>query len=91
MTEAAALLRLARWLSPAFPTGAFAWSHGLEQAVRDGTVADADGLFDWLDALLRLGLLDRAKPLIEKLAALGYRNREFEALCKEKGAMERGN
>ncbi|HEX6099924.1 MAG TPA: protein kinase [Thermoanaerobaculia bacterium] len=37
-------------------------------------------------ALLRLGRLDRATPLIERLAALGYRNREFEALCEEKGA-----
>jgi hypothetical protein len=36
--------------------------------------------------LLRLGWLDRATPLIEQLAALGYRNREFEALCREKGA-----
>ena len=37
-------------------------------------------------ALLRLGRLDRATPLVEQLAALGYRNREFEALCRENGA-----
>jgi tetratricopeptide (TPR) repeat protein/predicted Ser/Thr protein kinase len=37
--------------------------------------------------LLRLGRLDRATPRIEQLAALGYRNREFEALCREKGAI----
>lgn len=49
------LLRLSRWLSPAFPTGAFAWSHGLEAAVRAGEVADAASLFLWLDALLRWG------------------------------------
>lgn len=36
--------------------------------------------------LLRLGRNGRATPLIEELSALGYRNREFEALCKEKGA-----
>jgi len=36
--------------------------------------------------LLRLGRRDHAIPLIEELSALGYRNREFEALCKEKGA-----
>jgi len=47
------LLRLTRWLSPAFPTGAFAWSHGLEQAVADGL--GPAGLPDWLDAVLRLG------------------------------------
>jgi tetratricopeptide (TPR) repeat protein len=38
-------------------------------------------------ALLRLGRLDRATPVVEQLAALGYRNREFEALCREKGAV----
>jgi serine/threonine protein kinase len=37
--------------------------------------------------LLRLGRLERATPLVEQLAALGYRNREFEALCREKGAI----
>ncbi|WP_210526275.1 urease accessory protein UreF [Rubellimicrobium arenae] len=49
------LLTLARWLSPAFPTGGFAWSHGLEQAARDGTVRDAPTLEDWLNAVLRHG------------------------------------
>jgi tetratricopeptide (TPR) repeat protein/predicted Ser/Thr protein kinase len=37
--------------------------------------------------LLRLGRPDRAMPLIRQLSALGYRNREFEALCKVKGAI----
>jgi urease accessory protein len=59
-TEAATLttsqlLTLSRWLSPAFPTGGFAWSHGLESAVRDGTVEDAVTLEDWLAVLLRWG------------------------------------
>jgi urease accessory protein len=49
------LLLLSRWLSPAFPTGAFAWSHGLEAAVHAGAVADAPSLLDWLDALLHWG------------------------------------
>jgi urease accessory protein len=52
---ASQLLRLSRWLSPAFPTGGFAWSHGLETAVRDGTVRDAASLEDWLEVLLRWG------------------------------------
>jgi len=51
----AQLLTLTRWLSPAFPTGGFAWSHGLEQAVRDAPVTDAGSLFDWLDGCLRWG------------------------------------
>lgn len=50
-----ALLRLMAWLSPAFPVGSFSYSHGLEQAVDDGTVADADALRDWISDLLSLG------------------------------------
>jgi len=32
------ILTLAQWLSPAYPVGAFAYSHGLEWAVRAGDV-----------------------------------------------------
>jgi urease accessory protein len=41
------LIRLMTWLSPAFPVGGFAYSGGLERAVHDGLVADAD----WLEGL----------------------------------------
>ena len=50
-----ALLRLVQWLSPAFPTGAFAYSHGLEQAVAQGEVTDAATLHDWLCDILEQG------------------------------------
>lgn len=50
-----AALTLMQWLSPAFPVGAFAYSHGLEQVVADGTVHDADSLHDWLEALITHG------------------------------------
>ena len=53
--ESYALLRLMAWLSPAFPTGAYAYSHGLEWAVAAGDVADAKTLLAWLDDLLRHG------------------------------------
>lgn len=49
------LLRLMTWLSPAFPVGGFAYSGGLEAAVREGHVATAGELHDWLEALLRHG------------------------------------
>lgn len=51
----AALLSLVQWLSPAFPTGGFAYSHGLEQAVTDGTLRDGAGLSVWLTSILRHG------------------------------------
>ncbi|WP_026186835.1 urease accessory protein UreF [Ensifer sp. BR816] len=58
MTEGAAtqaLLRLVTWLSPAFPVGAFSYSGGLEQAVHDGLVANADDLRLWLETLVNHG------------------------------------
>ena len=36
------------WLSPAFPVGSFAYSHGLEWAVEAGDVHDARSLGGWL-------------------------------------------
>ena len=48
-------LTLQHWLSPAFPTGAFAYSHGLEQVIARGDVTDAAGLEVWLSEVLRFG------------------------------------
>lgn len=49
------LLLMLTWLSPAFPTGGFAWSHGLEWAVEAGDVMDRQTLQDWVTDLLRHG------------------------------------
>ncbi|MBN8291765.1 hypothetical protein JI664_07300 [Rhodobacter sp. NTK016B] len=53
--NAADLLCLTQWLSPAFPTGAFAYSHGLERVVATGTIHDAATLEDWLTGILLHG------------------------------------
>jgi urease accessory protein len=50
-----ALLRLMTWLSPAFPVGGFAYSHGLERAVHDGLISDQAELEAWLATLLDIG------------------------------------
>ncbi len=49
------LLTLVQWLSPSFPTGGFAYSHGLEAAIASGQVAGADGVRGWLGDVLTLG------------------------------------
>jgi urease accessory protein len=55
-TEAAPLYRLLAWLSPAYPVGAYSYSHGLEWVVETGAaVRDRDGLVAWLATLLRHG------------------------------------
>ncbi|WP_354490655.1 urease accessory protein UreF [Mesorhizobium robiniae] len=50
-----ALLRLMAWLSPSFPVGGFSYSHGLEQTVHAGLVADSKDLAAWLETLVELG------------------------------------
>jgi urease accessory protein len=55
MDDDAALLTLAQWLSPAFPVGGFAWSHGLEAAVISGGVRDAGGVEAWIGAIIARG------------------------------------
>jgi urease accessory protein len=54
MSEAS-LLALSQWLSPSFPLGGFAYSHGLEAAVQAGEVVDAAGLGRWLGDVLEHG------------------------------------
>lgn len=49
------LLPLFVWLSPAYPVGAFAYSHGLEWAVETLEVRDLASLTGWVDDLLRHG------------------------------------
>lgn len=55
IAERQGLLRLASWLSPAFPVGAYSFSHGIEFALEAGLVTDRDSLIDWVAALLSEG------------------------------------
>ncbi len=48
-------LPLLVWLSPGFPVGGFAYSHGLEWAVESGAVGDGAALQTWLGDLLEHG------------------------------------
>lgn len=50
-----ALYRLMTWFSPAYPVGAFSYSHGLETAVADGAVSDRESLVAWIATVLRHG------------------------------------
>jgi urease accessory protein len=53
--SASALLRLMAFLSPAFPTGAFAYSHGLEWAVESHDVSNETNLASWLTDIITHG------------------------------------
>lgn len=49
------LIELLSWMSPAFPVGAFAYSHGVEWAVEAGDVADRSTAEAWIETVLRCG------------------------------------
>jgi urease accessory protein len=49
------LLRQQSWLSPAFPTGSYSYSHAIEWAVEAGHIHDRNSLVDWLEADLSYG------------------------------------
>src|SRR3954447_3689580 len=49
------LVLLLNWLSTAFPTGAFAHSHGLEWAIERGWVCNRSDPQNWIEDLLTRG------------------------------------
>ncbi|NDW05119.1 urease accessory protein UreF [Jiella pacifica] len=49
------LATLLTLFSPAFPIGGFAYSHGLEAAVRERRVKDAPGVEAWVEVLISRG------------------------------------
>lgn len=55
MTTDRDILTLAQWLSPAYPVGAFAYSHGLEAAIQSGGIASGADLSQWLADIIRHG------------------------------------
>jgi urease accessory protein len=49
------LLVLLNWMSPTFPIGGFAYSHGMEQAIVDGRISTTQQLEDWISELITHG------------------------------------
>ncbi|MDD7969862.1 urease accessory protein UreF [Roseinatronobacter alkalisoli] len=76
-----AALTLVQWLSPAFPTGAFAYSHGLEQVIADGCVHDAASLHDWLADVVQFGTGWQDAVLMTHALKDGADPDALDALC----------
>lgn len=57
ITRMSDALLLMAWLSPTYPVGAYAYSHGLEWAVEAGDVRDEASLAAWLDDVVERGSL----------------------------------
>jgi urease accessory protein len=77
--EGFAELPLLLWLSPAFPVGSFAYSHGLEWAVEAGDIVDATTLKEWLVDLLNYGA-PRADTILFACAFRAARSADWAAL-----------
>jgi urease accessory protein len=77
-----AQLTLIQWLSPAFPTGAFAYSHGLEQAVAAGDVVGAAGLEIWLRNILHHGAGWQDAVLLAQALLPGADHGALDALAR---------
>jgi urease accessory protein len=55
MATATEILTLSQWFSPAYPVGAFAYSHGLEWAIETGEVTNPAQTGDWIAQILQHG------------------------------------
>ncbi len=88
---AEALYRLLAWLSPAYPIGAFSYSHGIETAVEEGLVKDRGSLVAWLETVLAdgTGRVDGALFAAAWRAADGHDWPAFDAIS-ERAAAWRG-
>jgi urease accessory protein len=93
---------LAALFSPAFPIGAFSYSHGLEAAITSGDVVDAATASDWIETILRGGsgrndviLMANAYKAVSPHAIKGAdlaggRNAEIEAINELAFALSSG-
>jgi urease accessory protein len=78
------LYRLLAWLSPAYPIGAFSYSHGVETAVEEGFIKDRVGLVAWLESVLLggTGAVDGALFVAAWRAATAADWRAFDAIAE---------
>jgi urease accessory protein len=91
MAMADPLYRLLAWLSPAYPIGAFSYSHGVETAVEEGFVKDRLSLVTWLESVLvrGSGAVDGALFAAAWRAATAEAWPDFDAIA-ERAAAWRG-
>ena len=55
MSTESDLYRLMTWLSPSYPVGAYAFSHGIEYAVESSAVTDRISAYQWISDLVLKG------------------------------------
>lgn len=61
------LLRLLQLVSPGLPIGMYSYSQGLERAVEDGWIHNAEQTANWLQGLLQNGLSKVDLPILARI------------------------
>jgi urease accessory protein len=84
--DPAALLVLVQWLSPAFPTGSFAYSHGLEAAIALGHVSTPGAVADWVADVIAHGAGRTDAVLLAHALAPGADHGHLAALARSLAA-----
>ena len=92
MAEARAdpLYRLLAWLSPAYPIGAFSYSHGVETAVEEGFIKDRASLVAWLESVLRARHRPGRRRAVRRGVARGRGERTGRRSMPSPNARRRG-
>ncbi|MBL4748621.1 MAG: urease accessory protein UreF [Magnetovibrio sp.] len=77
------LLRLMSWLSPSFPVGAYAYSHGAEFAVERGMIKDRKSAGAWIDFIIEFGTgrMDTDLFIAAYFAAENNNSKNFVEVC----------
>lgn len=68
-----ALLRLLQLVSPGLPIGMYSYSQGLERAVEDGWVSNAEAAREWIGGILQTGMTRVDVPILLRLYAAWQR------------------
>lgn len=77
-----ALLTLSQWLSPAFPVGGFAYSHGLEWAIAEGEATTAEEVQAWVSDVLCHGAGATDAALLAAAMAPGADHGALDGLAR---------
>jgi len=74
-----ALMRLLQLVSPGLPIGMYSYSQGLERAVDDGLVNNAETAREWIDGVLRHNMAQIDVPVLLRLST-AWQNRDLAAV-----------
>ena len=83
------LTRLLQLASPTLPVGAYSYSQGLESAIEDGMVSDADNAASWIRDILHFSIGSFEAPLLWRMSGALEAN-DFSTFARWNGVFRAG-